>query len=264
MFNFFKTKPLLTDDDARWIFNTFNWAMEHFDSEEFFQRTLLIQPSDQFFPGNIDSHQAMASTVFTATLKYTGLTHWPMQLVHPANVESQPPPFLNFHFSAGIKRDSSQQGLPALISEFPLTITYNLNQTLKPEDLSASFAHYISQHLVAQSQLVPLGGKQYFAEATEILTVLMGFGILMANSAYTFRGSCGRCYNADANRHASLSEDKMVFALALFCRLKGIKSKEATKHLKKYLRGYFKQAMKQIKNHPEQLQALFMHNTLNK
>jgi hypothetical protein len=80
----------------------------------------------------------------------------------------------------------------------------------------------MTQHLVAQSQLVPIGGENYFAEATEIVAVFMGFGILMSNSAYTFRGSCGRCYNADANRHASLSEDKMIFALAIFCRLKGI------------------------------------------
>lgn len=256
MLNFFKTKPLLTDDDAQWILSAFSWALEHFDNEEFFKRSLLIQPTDKFFPGNVDSHQAMASTVFSASLRHTGLAHWPIQLVHPANFNSQPPPFLDFDFSAGIKRDSSAQGLPALTSELPLTITYNANQTLKPEDLSASFSHYISQHLVAQSQLIPIGGKQYFAEATEIVSVFMGFGVVMANSAYTFRGSCGRCYNSDANRHASLSEDKVVFALALFCRLKGIKKNDATQHLKKYLRPYFKQAMKQIESYPEALQQL--------
>ena len=233
MFNFLKAKPLLTDDDALWIFSTFHWALSNFDNQEFFQRTQLIEPSDKFFPGIIDSHQAMASNVFSSTLKYTGLAHWPMQLVHPAAFNSQPPPLLNIDFSAGIKRHSTQKILAPLLSDFPLTITYNLNQTLKPSDLSASFAHYISQHLVAQSQLTPVGGKQYFAQTTEIVSVFMGFGILMANSAYTFRGSCGRCYNAAANRHASLSEDKMVFALALFCHLKGIKNEVAQKHLKK-------------------------------
>ncbi|MCP4326147.1 MAG: hypothetical protein GY787_30785, partial [Alteromonadales bacterium] len=230
--------------------------LTHFDHEEFFSRSVLVEPSDKFFPGKVDSHQAMATTVFQSTLKYSGLAHWPMQLVHPASFNSQPPAFLNLDFSAGLKRNSSTQPLLPLPSELPLAITYNLNQTLKPEDLSASFAHYISQHLVAQSQLEPIGGKQYFAPATEIVAVFMGFGILMANSAYTFRGSCGRCYNADANRHATLSEDKIVFALALFCHLKGIESAKVTKHLKKYLRSLFKQAIQQIKQYPEQLDMM--------
>jgi len=256
MLNFFKTKPLLTDEDAKWIIDTFHWALTHFDHEEFFSRSVLVEPSDKFFPGQVDSHQAMASTVFQSTLKYSGLAHWPMQLVHPASFNSQPPAFLGLDFSAGIKRNSSTQPCTPLRSEYPLSITYNLNQTLKPEDLSASFAHYISQHLLAQSQLEPLGGKQYFAQATEIIAVFMGFGILMANSAYTFRGSCGRCYNADANRHATLSEDKIVFALALFCRLKGIESAKVTKHLKKYLRTLFKQAMKQLQHYPESLTVM--------
>ncbi|PKG38832.1 hypothetical protein [Psychromonas sp. Urea-02u-13] len=260
MFNFLKTKPLLADEDALWILSTFHWALTEFDSAEFFQRTQLIEPSDKFFPGAVDSHQAMASTVFNATLKYTGLSHWPMQLIHPANFNSTPPPFLNLDFSEGIKRNSSAQPIMPLHSEFPLAITYNINQTLKPEDLSASFAHYMTQHLVAQSQLVPMGGKKYFAEATEIVAVFMGFGILMSNSAYTFRGSCGRCYNADANRHASLSEDKMIFALAIFCHLKGIESNRVNKHLKKYLRSYFKQALKQIETYPIQLALLATSN----
>ena len=262
MLNFFKIKPLLTDEDALWILSTFHWALAEFDSEEFFQRTQLIEPSDKFFPGAVDSHQAMASTVFSATLKYTGLSHWPIQLVHPAAFNSQPPPRLNIDFSRPIKRNSSTKSINPLPSELPLAITYNINQTLKPVDLNASFAHYISQHLVAQSQLVTIGGKKYFAEATEIVAVFMGFGILMENSAYTFRGSCGRCYNAHANRHASLSEDKMIFALAIFCRLKGIKSDSVNIHLKKYLRRYFKQAIKQIDSYPVRLQALLATNML--
>ncbi|PKF60383.1 hypothetical protein CW745_15050 [Psychromonas sp. psych-6C06] len=256
MFNIFKAKPLLTDEDAKWIFNTFDWALAHFDSEEFFQRTQLIEPSDKFFPGNVDSHQAVANTVFGATLKYTGLSHWPMQLVHPAAFASLPPAFLNLDFSAGVKRNSADSTLLPFHSEHPLTITYNLNQTLKPEDLSASFAHYIAQHLVAQTQITPLGGKQLFAPATEILAVFMGFGILMSNSAYTFRGGCGSCYNAAANRHACLSEDKMVFALALFCRLKGINPDIASKHLKKYLRSSLKRALQQIDDAKEQISPL--------
>jgi hypothetical protein len=139
MFTFLKTKPLLADEDALWILSTFHWALTKFDSAEFFQRSLLIEPSDKFFPGTVDSHQTMAITVFYATLKYTGLSHWPMQLIHPATFNNAPPAFLNLDFSEGIKRNSSAQMMAPLHSELALAITYNINQTLKPEDLSASF-----------------------------------------------------------------------------------------------------------------------------
>jgi len=42
-----------------------------------------------------------------------------------------------------------------------------------------------------------------------------------------------------------------VFALALFCQLKGIGYKEATRHLKKHLRRSYKKAVKQIEEETE-------------
>ena len=109
---------------------------------------------------------------------------------------------------------------------------------------------------MAQSQQIPPGGATYFNASTEIVAIFMGFGVMMANSAYTFRGGCGSCYNAQANRQATLSEENVIFALALFCRLKGIKTADATRHLKGYLRTNFKQALKQIEREPVRLQQL--------
>jgi hypothetical protein len=136
--------------------------------------------------------------------------------------------------------------VPVIMTEQPLFVFYNPQQTLKPEDMSASYAHVIAQHLIIQSTLPPPGGMQFFAEASEVLASMMGFGVLLSNSAYTFRGGCGSCYNAMANRQPALTELDSVFTLALFCRLKGIGHKEATMHLKKHLRPSYKQAIKQI------------------
>jgi len=79
---------------------------------------------------------------------------------------------------------------------------------------------------------------------------------LLANSAYTFCGGCGSCYNAMANRQPALTELDSVFTLALFCRLKGIKTKAATQHLKKHLKSSYKQAVKQIDQRLEQVNDL--------
>ena len=258
MLTIFKTKPLLDQSSADWMFDTFAWALELFDRDEFFNRSRLIQPSNEFFPGRVSSVHDKAETIFKATLGYAGLSHWPFVLQPPEQFHNQPTPLLNVE---GFERDSTQTQLPALSNTVPLCLSYNPPQALKSEDLASSFAHNIAQHVVYQSQSLPPGGADYFLEATEVVAIFMGFGVLFANSAYTFRGGCGSCYNAQANRSASLSEDDVVFALALYCRLKNIPNAEATRLLKKHLKGSFKKALKQIDAQPpEKLNRLLAFN----
>jgi hypothetical protein len=84
----------------------------------------------------------------------------------------------------------------------------------------------------------------------------MGFGIMVANSAYTFRGGCGSCYNPLAERSAFLSQDEATFALALFCELKGVSQDAALSYLKKYLRPVFKKACKEIRHNSSETDRL--------
>ncbi|WP_198436766.1 hypothetical protein [Moritella sp. F3] len=254
MLNFFRSKPLIDDVSCEWMFDTFEWALTHFDHQEFFQRSQLIQPTNDFFPGNIDSRHGMAETIFNHVVKYAGLSHWPLQLQAPQLFSPQPPALLDL--SAVLRDSSESHSLPALVASQPLAMTYNPQQASKPGDLASSYAHHLAQHVVAQSQQLPPGGAEDFNASTEIVAIFMGFGVMMANSAYTFRGGCGSCYNAQANRQATLSEDNVIFALALFCRLKGISTSDATRNLKGYLRRNFKQALKQIEREPVRLQQL--------
>jgi len=253
MISFFKSQPLIEQTSADWIFEAFEWALRYFDGHEFFKRSRLIQPTNEFFAGNVDSVHHKAETIYRHTLNYAGLVHWPFQLQKPELYQAIPPPQLAFF---GVERDSVNRNLPVIASEAPLYISYNPQQSLKPEDLSSSFAHVMAQHLVVQSQQFPPGGPDYFAEGTEVLAVFMGFGVLFANSAYTFRGGCGSCYNGQSNRQATLSEDEVIFSLALYCRLKLIPTSEATRHLKKHLKSSFKRALKQINSQTQSLEKL--------
>lgn len=254
MLNLFRSKPLIDDASCEWMFDTFEWALTHFDRQEFFQRSQLIQPTNVFFPGNVDSRHDMAETIFNHVVSYAGLKHWPLQLQAPQLFNAQPPALLDL--SVVQRNSSAANTLPALITSQPMAMTYNPQQASKPGDLASSYAHHLAQHVVAQSQQIPPGEATYFNASTEIVAIFMGFGVMMANSAYTFRGGCGSCYNAQANRQATLSEENVIFALALFCRLKGIKTADATRHLKGYLRTNFKQALKQIEREPVRLQQL--------
>lgn len=250
MFNFWRVKNLIDQQDCQWVFSTFMWALQHFDGQVFYQRTQLIQHNDAFFPGKINNPESMAETVFNATVQHAGLQHWPFQLQHRTALAT---PNLNF---ATIFERKSETPRADLIDMSTIYIHYNLQQTTQPGDLGASFSHLLAQHLLSQSQLKAPGGPTLFLQSTEIIAVIMGFGVMLANSAYTFRGSCARCFNPQAHRQASLSEDKVIFALALFCQLKEIPDKQAMKYLKPYLRRLYKQALAQIKQHPVQLETL--------
>jgi len=280
--SFLKPKPLVDENSADYIFSTVAWVLQNFDHEEFFNRTRLVAPSNEFFPGRVSSVDEKALNIFRHSLRYAGLRHWPFELrsmvEREINSECQVQPAPqdelalihrnSFPHTAvadgdmgGEEVDDENMGVygkevPVIITQQPLFVFYNPQQTLKPEDLSASYSHVIAQHLIIQSQQLPPGGNQFFAEASEVLASMMGFGVLLANSAYTFRGGCGSCYNAMANRQPALTELDNVFTLALFCRLKGIKTKEATQHLKKHLKGSYKQAVKQIDQRLEQVNDL--------
>lgn len=253
MLSIFKYRPLIETSSADWIYDTFEWAIQNFDKKEFFQRSQLIQPTNEFFPGSVDSVHAKAENIFRHTLKYAGLEHWPFRLQSPEVFENLPVQQMAL---IDVERNSCDEVLPVAMYERPFNITYNRQQTLKPEDLSSSFAHIIAQHLMLQSHQLPPGGVDYLIEGSEITAVYMGFGVMLANSAYTFRGGCGSCYNAQANRQASLSESEIVFSLALYCRLKEIPDPQVFACLKKHLKSDYKQACKQIDKRPEVLARL--------
>jgi len=244
---------LISNESALWIIDCYRWALENFDSEEFYQRTALIQPDNRFFPGDVSSVEEKAENIFKHSLKYAGLEHWPIRLEH-TNLQNQQR--LESFGLEKIARNSQFQSKSQALSEsintpHTIEISYNRQLTLKPEDLASHFSHMFAMHLLKEANQPPPGGIDYAVEASEVLAVFMGFGVLFSNSAYTFRGGCGSCYNASANRQASLSESEILFALAVFCHLKKIDTKTATQGLKKHLRSSFTIARRQV----EKMQA---------
>jgi len=252
MLSFFRFKPLIDPNSAEWIITTFAWALKHFDRRDFFEHSQLVQPNNDFFPGRVSSVEEKADNIFAHTLRYAGLQHWPFELkpliARMTEEACQRPPLVQTELASIVRHSGLEAGeqVAVLVTDTPLYVFYNPQQTLKPEDMAASYAQVIGQHLMIQSQQLPPGGADYFAEAAEIVAHMLGFGVLLSNSAYTFRGGCGSCYNAMANRQPALNELESVFTLALYCRLKQIDHKVALRHLKKHLHASFKRAAKQI------------------
>lgn len=250
--NLFKKEPVVDSSSHNWILDTFVWALENFELSVFKKETQLILPTNEFYPGNVSSVHEMAQSVFDKTLEYAGLQHWPIVLVAPADIGQQNLPSLDF---IDIKRGGAVKFSSQLDVEQSIKVSYNPNQVNQPQDLVASFAQAFAMIVIVQSGKTPPGGAELLPQAVELVACFMGFGVMFSNTAYQFKGGCGSCFNPYANRNVSLSENDMIYCLALFSVLKQINVKTITPSLKSHLRSPFKRSYKElqllIKNNSE-------------
>ncbi|MEM5512186.1 hypothetical protein WNY79_04715 [Pseudoalteromonas sp. AS84] len=240
MLALFKSKPLLEQQEQQWLIDTFIWAVENFDAEFFTKHTQIILPTATFFPDSVSSIEEMASNVFTRVTNYAGMNAWPIQLVAPQQL--QPQVFPHFEFSDEIRGKGSHLIVPP---SHKVSISFNPNQINQPQDLVASYAGTLATILIHHVGVLPPGGREYLPQAADALACFLGFGVMMSNTVYQFKGGCGSCYNPYANREAKLSETHTVFMHALISYFKN--DKVSKKHLKPHLRGQFKKAQKEIK-----------------
>lgn len=237
----FSAKPLLETDSREWLEAAFAWCLAEFDRDYFYQSSQLVQPSNQFFPGRADSPQGMAKLIFEQVCTYAGMAHWPFQLQPPSCALSMPE---QIELSGKLRGDN----LPAVAADSPrLPVQYEPQQVTNPEAMIASYAHSLAYYLSQTASQKPPGDIEYWPYATEVLAIFMGFGLMFANSAFVHPGGCGSC--RPVGRAAYLSEREATYALAMFCAHKQIAAKQVTPHLKRHLRGFFKQALQEQSFH---------------
>lgn len=252
MLNLFSSKPPIDEDTVSWMFEIWHWALRNFEADVFFNETVLVFPSNDFFPGRADSVAGMAALIFEHVRKYAGVSHWPCRLVEAGSPLVAPKEVV----IAGALRGPGGEAVSPISEDAWLMVPYNPHQVSKPEALIADYAHVLAYYLGTIGKEPPPGGDNSRPAATEILGIFMGFGLMFANSAYTYRGGCGACYNPLAERTAFLSQDEASYALAIFCHLKDIPEREALSGLKKYLRPVFKRAMRDLGRREQALHSL--------
>lgn len=241
MIKLFRKTPVIDPESAQWLLECFKWCLENFNAQVFFNETILVLPSNKHFPGKANSTEQLASLIFEQVKEYAGLAHWPTRIVEDSQIiENSNLPLLF---------DGHQRGQNLSLeteANVLITVPYAVNQLNKPEVTIASFAHILSHYLAGLAKTPPPGGKEYWPFSTEVLAVFLGFGIMLANSAYTYRGGCGSCYNPLSERSAFLSQDEVIYALAIFCTLKQIPLSQTTPHLKSYLRPLLKKSIREL------------------
>ncbi len=229
------------------------WALRNFDADIFFNQSVLVEPSNKFFPGSADSIEEMATIIFDKVKDYAALKHWPCHLSTDRSCATQPSRVV----IPGALREKNGIEPEFVAYEDRLTILYDPRQVRNPEAIIASFAHTLAHFLGSMAKDAPPGGEENWPHITEILSVFMGFGLMFANSAFVYRNvTCGSCQPSTVNRTAYLSQYDITYALAIYCVLKDIPASRAAANVKKTLRSYFKKAYKDVKKRVPELENL--------
>lgn len=245
MLSIFKSKPLLATEEQNWVLDTFVWAFERFDGQYFLDKTEVILPNNHYFPDQVNSVFGMAQNVFNHVVNYAGMKNWPLKLVEPNQMQSVA--FPNWQFAPRLRGDDAKL-INDSMNEQVIYVSYNPNQINQPQDLVASFAQTLALILIHHGRELPPGGEALLPQVSELIAGFLGFGVMLSNTAYQFKGGCGSCFNAYANRQAALPEPELIFNLALIAKLKGENKNKILPHLKPHLRGMFKKADKALSN----------------
>ena len=255
-FNLFNSKPPLDEESVDWIFEVFTWGLQHLERSVFFDHTLLVLPTNDFFPGRANSVEGMAGLMFERTMAYAGMHGWPLALSEPGTPQPSELPRISAPSplrSAGPELEQA----PSRELSAVIPVSYDPRLLNNPEAMIAGFAQVLAHHLGAAVTAPPPGGIRNWPQTTEVLGVLLGFGVLFANTAFNYKpSSCGSCSGPPVERQVSLSQYDITYALALFCVLKDIPSRQVIKPLKGSLRGYFKRCRRDIGKRPQALAQL--------
>jgi hypothetical protein len=121
-------------------------------------------------------------------------------------------------------------------------ITYSPRILKDPEDVIATFAHELSHYIMHQYPTAPPGGEYAEEPATDVCSVYLGFGVMMANSAFKFRQTQGAgMVGWEAQRKGYLSQSELAFALAMFAHLAEFSPDQVVPHLSANPRAQFQQ-----------------------
>jgi len=258
MFHFFKSKPILSEQDREFQIETYKWLLRHFGGKEFYEEAQLVLPTREYFPSKVDSPEEAAEETFETVKKYAGMEKWPCQLI--AQEEDIDPVVGETLVIQNAPR--SALGTFEHKGKGEAVITYNPASLSDPAQLVATFAHELSHYLTGTAIEPPPGGWDNWEFATDIAATFLGFGVFMANSTFNFSqytsiGSQG--WHTSGSGY--LTESEHVYALAIFMLLKDIPVSEALAFLKPSLKKLLKKAIKEINEGStiEELRAIQYH-----
>ena len=149
------------------------------------------------------------------------------------------------------------QLIPAKYGKPREIIKYDAGMENNPAQFVATFAHELSHALHNRSKQELDIGPELYELFTDLTAIYLGYGVFLANTRFEF----SQFANADtqgwqAQGAGYLPEADMVFATALFMKIKELPIELALPHLKLRLQKMLKKAYQQLDRHMDEVTAL--------
>ena len=243
MWNIFKSKPILAEEDSYFQIECYKWLLKYFGGDDFYKEAQLILPTTAFFPDQIESPDEAAQAVFAHVKDYAGLSKWSCKL----EIQNKDP---NLVVSPTIVIQNVEHNPLGTISNNEhneVIITYNPKLVANPTQMVATFSHELTHYLTSNAPEPPPGGWENWEFATDIGATFLGFGIFQANSAFNFtQHSSVDSQGWQTSGGGYLSEAEHSYALAIFLLLKEISPEIAYPHCDINIKSLLKSAIKEL------------------
>ncbi len=245
MWNPFRKKPLLTEEDQLFQFECYKWLLKYFGGDDFYKKAQLVLPTDKFFPSKVNSNINAAEVTFEQVRKLAGMENWPC-ILRP---QDEDPNLLVSPTTAIQNVEHNPLGTFSANENNEVVITYNPKIISNPTSMVATFAHELSHYLTGATPEPPPGGWDNWEFATDITASFLGFGIFTANSAFNFQQYTGvDSQGWQTTGGGYLTEPEYSYALAIFLNLKDIPYEQASRYCDGNIGSYLKIAMKELQN----------------
>ncbi len=243
MWNPFKSKPLLSEDDELFQIETYRWLLTYFGGSQFYEHTELILPTEEYFPSRVSTAEQAAHETFEQVKRYAGLENWPC-ILQP---QDEDPDLLVGDTLILQDVEHSPHGTFSINENGNAVITYNPKLTANPMQMVATFSHELAHYLTGTAPEPPPGGWDNWEFATDIASTFLGFGIFQANSVFNFQQfSSAGIYGWQTTGGGYLSEAEHSYALAIFLLLKGLSPERAYPHCDGNIKAFLKKAINEL------------------
>ena len=235
-------KSLVDDDEFEWLLATIKWIRaeeSRIGADHGFD--LALPKSDIFSIQGLQGH-TLAVACFDAIRAHCDMEDWQCNLRLGA---ADKPELQALGFVRSRKGVLGTLSAPSG-SNIP-TIHYNPKLLQDVGQLIATLAHELSHHRMHAFRSNPPGGPALEELATDVLAILLGFGIFLGNSAKNFSAYTSFDVQGwSSQRSGYLSEKAILTVLAVSERLAG---RDATDTAGPYLKGYLQSDLKKADRH---------------
>lgn len=223
---------MFTEERARWLYEHYRWLEANLPPRTHGAFPGLVTPTPDCFPFRHTADHAFALAVFQRVREHLGLLAWPCELHPHLDPDQQHRSSL---MAAGVlgSLPGSKGAAGTFSAGDTIEITYAPALLVNPPALIATLAHELCHYLLATVQTEPPGTWSELEPLTDLAAVHEGFGIFLANSAFTFgQWTDNSSQGWQASNQGYLSEAELGFALGVFAVRRQLDPEMIGRHLK--------------------------------